>query len=92
MVMPYAVLKRLVFGCIENKGQTTAVHLILQNLGNLCSLTPNSDEPPLLIIVLNSQELTASVSTLPSRHNYVDLVCQWSMVSCTAKMSAYNNS
>jgi hypothetical protein len=85
MVMPYAVLKRLVLGCLENKGQTTAVHSILQNLGGLCSLKAHADEEPLLINVLNSQEVAQCVSSLPSGRNYTDLICQWTMVSYTAE-------
>ncbi|KAG2183418.1 hypothetical protein INT43_006424 [Umbelopsis isabellina] len=83
MIMPYAVLKRLVLGCIDNKGQTSAVHSILQKLGELCSLKASSNEEPLLITVLNSQEVAESMSSLHNRRNYTDLICQWTMVETT---------
>lgn len=81
------MLKRLVLGCIENKGQTSAVHLILQKLGDLCSLKAHSNEEPLLITVLNSQEVAESASSLHNRRNYTDLICQWTRVSCTAEIT-----
>ena len=83
VVMPYSVVSCLVMECIRNKGQTSAIGHILQMSGGLCSLITGPNNTTLLVDVLSSHDVICMLDTPTSRRNYVDMVCQWTKVSCS---------
>lgn len=83
VVMPHSVVCCLVMECIRNKGQASAIGHILQMSGGLCSLMTSPYNTTLLVDVLSSHDVIGMLDTPASRRNYVDMVCQWTKVSCT---------